>query len=231
MKRFMLTLAALAAIVLPAQAQSIKDSPIIWTGPYAGILAGYGWGGVDVRDTNGGVLPGPFSYDTDGIIGGAVLGYNHQIDRVVAGIEIEGGWMDLGGKGKIPSSTPPHFQAIDLEGGMYGMLTGRLGFTVDRTLIYGKGGWAYWDGDAGQKTTKPGFVTHRTGPFSGFVYGAGAEHKLSERMSIRLEWMRFDFGSETGDQTSVADAPIGFKYINKHDITADRVTLGLNFKF
>src|SRR4051794_11231281 len=77
----------------------------------------------------------------------------------------------------------------------------------DRTLIYGKGGWVYYDGDAGQQTTKPGYITHRTGAFSGSVFGGGVGHMLSGSMSLKLEYLHFNFGTETGDQTSGESAP------------------------
>jgi len=242
MRKWLIATAAIIAGVSSATAadlggsRSLKDDRYVparpsWSGAYFGVNLGYAWGGVDVRDTTGGVDPGPFSYDINGFSGGAALGYNMQFDALVAGVEIEGGYMDLSGSGRIPSSTPPNFQLIDLKGGLYGIISGRLGIALDRTLIYGKGGWVYYDGDAGQTTTKPGYITHRTGAFSGSVYGGGIEHILGDRWSLKLEYLHFNFGTETGDQTSVGDPPIGFVYVNKHDVTADTVKLGVNYRF
>lgn len=208
-----------------------QQRPFTWTGLYIGANVGYAWGDVAVRDTTGGVTPGPFTYDTQGITGGLSIGYNQQLGPIVLGIDAEGGWMDLHGHGRIPSSTPPNYQAIDLDGGLYGIIAGRAGFAIDRTFVYGKAGWFTWDASAGQKTTKPGFVTHRTGGFDGFVYGAGVEQMLQSGWSLKLEWLRFDLGSATGDQTSVTDDPIGFVYVDKHDPTADTLKLGLSYRF
>lgn len=229
MKRFALCFALLSSMIVPAY--SADKVPFSWTGLYVGADVGYAWGGVDVFQTNGGMPLGPFDYDTKGFSGGLSIGYNQQFGMAVIGVEAEGGHMDLGGNGKIPSSTPGHYQAIDLEGGLYGILAARAGLTIDRTLVYGKVGWAYWDASAGQKTTKAGFVTHRTGAFDGLVYGAGIEHALNGGWSVKLEWLRFDFGDQSGDQTSITDPPIGFVYENKHSLTADTVKLGVRYKF
>jgi outer membrane immunogenic protein len=229
MRKLFVAIGIFASTVVAAQAQSGRA--FSWTGFYVGANVGYAWGDVDVRDTNGGVPPGPFNYDVDGFSGGVQIGYNMQVDRLVAGIELEGGYMDLGGQGRIASSNPAAFQRIDLNGGAYGILSGRLGVTFGSSLFYGKAGWAYFDGDAGQKTTNPGYVTHRTGAFSGAVYGGGWEHAFGGNWSVRVEYLHFNFGTEGGDQTSVSDPPIGFVYNNKHDLSADTVKFGLNYKF
>lgn len=220
------TAAALLALgITTAQAETN------WTGFYVGAHAGYSWGDVSHAQTNGGMPYGPYSYDVDGVMGGVSVGYNQQIQRVVIGIEAEGGYMSLSGEGRIPSSTPPNYQALDVEGGFYALIAGRLGVAFDRTLVYGKAGYAYMDGDAGQKTTKPGYTTQRSEAFQGFVYGAGVEHKLTDSLSFKVEWLRFDFDGVTGSQTSVTDAPIGYVYTNKTDTAIDTVKLGLAYKF
>lgn len=222
MYRVLATIAVLVATTLPSQAQERN-----WSGPYLGAHAGYAWGDTDVTDTTGGVTPGPFSYQPNGAFGGATAGYNWQTGALVLGIEADLGYMDLSGAGRIPSSNPAAHQDIILHGGVYGVAAGRVGWAWDRTLIYGKGGWAYFNGEAGQKTTNPGFITVPTGAFSGFVYGGGIEHFITPSISLKAEFLRFNFGSEVGNQTSVSDDPIGFVYKNKTDVSADTVKVGI----
>lgn len=203
-----------------------------WTGFYLGAHGGYAWGEVEQRQTTGGMPVGPFKYDTNGAFGGGTVGYNVQMGGIVMGVEGDFGWMDLNGKGRIPSSNPAAHQDITLDGGLYGDITGRLGFAANRTLLYGKGGWAWFDGEARQKTTNPGFVTHGTDKaFDGWVAGAGIEHAFAPNITIKVEYLHFDFGHQGGDQTSVTDPPIGFVYKNTTDLTADLVKAGMNFKF
>lgn len=227
-----LAVAVLAILTVgTAQAQSLKDAPINWSGPYAGLVIGWGTSDGEQAQTNGGMVPGPFKIDGEGAFGGAVLGYNHQINQLVLGVELEAGYLDVGGDGKVPSVDPTKVQNIDVDSGLYAVFAGRLGYAFDRTLVYGKAGYAVTDIDAGQKTTKPGFVTHRSDSLQGWVYGAGVEHMLTERISLKAEWLRFDFDSVTGDQESITDVPVGFRYTNKTDLEIDTFKLGINFKF
>ena len=171
-------------------------------------------------------------YDTNGAFGGGTVGYNVQMGGIVVGVEGDFGWMDLNGKGRIPSSNPAAHQDITLDGGLYADVTGRLGLAANRTLFYGKGGWAWFDGEARQKTTNPGFVTHGTDEaFDGWVAGAGIEHAFAPNVTFKVEYLHFDFGRQGGDQTSVTDPPIGFVYKNTTDLTAESVKAGVNFKF
>src|SRR5689334_15013350 len=78
------------------------DRPFSWTGFYAGAHVGYAWGNADVTDTNGGVPPGPFSYEPKGAFGGVTAGYNWQFQSLVVGLEGDFGYMDLTGAGLAP---------------------------------------------------------------------------------------------------------------------------------
>ena len=221
-----------AAALLGSFSSAAAQAPPAWTGFYLGANIGTGWGSVDVRDTNGGVTPGPFSYNNTAWIGGLQAGYNHQLGPFVAGVEIDGGYMGLDGDGRIPSSTPPNYQRIWVDGGLYAMATGRLGFAImQNTLIYGKGGFAWFDGEAGQKTTKPGYQTSMADGFRGAVFGGGVEYMMASHLSFKVEYLHMDLGSVTGYQLSISDPPIGFKYFNTHDFAIDTVRGGLNYKF
>jgi outer membrane immunogenic protein len=202
-----------------------------WSGLYLGAHAGGAWGDVDVTDTTGGVTPGPFNYDVNGAFGGGTVGFNVQMSSIVVGLEGDLGYMDASGSGIIPSSNPAAHQDITLDGGFYAVAAGRVGLAFGGTLIYGKGGWAFYDGEAGQKTTNPGYVTHPTGAFSGRVYGGGIEHMIDRNWSVKAEYLHFDFDTEEGDQTSVSDPPIGFVYKNVNDVEVDTVKVGFNYHF
>lgn len=217
----------IAAAPLAAQAGEYPN----WTGFYAGAHIGGAWGDVDVKDTNGGVPPGPFNYSPDGVFGGGTAGYNHQVGSFVFGIEGDIGYMDLSGGTDIPSSDPTKHQDLELDGGTYGDITGRLGVAFGSTLVYAKGGYAFYDGEATQTTTKPGYRTTGTDTFSGWTIGGGVEHFVSSNLSLKVEYQHFNFDTEEGNQTSISDPPIGFVYKNKTDLEADSVKVGAAYHF
>ncbi len=231
---------------------SLKDSPAVtesynWSGFYAGAHVGYAWGNDTVNDNvKDWCAPGdkacikdyvgPFSFSPDGVFGGGTIGYNYQFDRILVGIEGDLGYMDLNGENdEAKSSAAPFHQSITLDGGLYGDITGRLGFLVTpATLVYGKGGFAFYDGEGEKTTPKPGYASSGTDTFTGAVYGGGIEHMLTENVSVKIEYLHFDFGDEDSHQTAlVADYPTpkGYVFQNHHDLDADSVKAGIAYHF
>jgi outer membrane immunogenic protein len=216
---------------------SDTKSPALWTGFYAGIHGGYGWGDATTtgREDDWGKDPkyvGPHNYEPEGWLAGGTVGYNRQLGIMVFGVEGDIGYMSLDdGDGYIPSSNPKYHQDLTIEDGLYGVLAGRVGVSLGQALIYGKAGWAYFDGASSQKTTKPGYVTNESDAFTGWAYGGGLEYALGGGWTMKAEYLRFDFGNQGGDQTSVTDAPIGHVYEYDTDLTVDTVKIGVNRRF
>jgi len=149
-----------------------------WTGFYLGGALGYGFG-----DGEAGGDIGSFSFDQSGLLGALYAGYNWQVGRAVLGVEADIGTGDFGTSddGVLHTS----LNAI-------GSLRGRAGFLLSPALlVYGTAGvaWADMDfkvtGDSTQSDT-----------FFGYQYGAGAELAVSERVSLRLEYIYTDLDAE-----------------------------------
>lgn len=214
-----------------------------WSGPYIGASAGYAWGNVSATDdlndwcTAGDTAciakyVGPFDFDASGVSGALRGGYLMQFQGLVLGPEIEAGYLDLTGDKVISSSVgSPKYQTLNVDGGWYAMLGGRAGIAFGRTFVYGRGGWIYWDTDLTQTTTNPGYKTNGTGAVNGWAYGGGLEHYLGNGWSLRADYVHMDFGANSGDQTSVSDAPIGHVYENHFDLDADAVSVGATYSF
>ena len=129
MKKLLTSLAAFTALTtvasaadLPRRAAPPVFTPVpvfTWTGFYAGINAGYGFGLEDSRDptliatADPRVVNGPatslnvagIAFDNggrnDGFVGGGQIGYNYQFtpgSGVVVGIEADAQYADLGGR-------------------------------------------------------------------------------------------------------------------------------------
>ena len=243
LRGFVLGVAGAVALVASANAADmyraeggLKDGPVYvantWTGFYIGAHAGGVWGNASLKDDiNDGVTPGPFPYSAAGAFGGGTAGYNLQRGHLVFGVEADAGYMDLSGSRIIGSANAAAHQDVTLDGGLYGDVTGRLGYAFENTLIYGKGGFAFFTGQAKQATTNPGYTPTGTDTFTGWTVGGGAEHFLSPAWSVKAEYLHFDFGTQGGYQTNVGDttSPIGYRFHNWTSLTADSVKLGLNY--
>jgi outer membrane immunogenic protein len=238
---------------------SLKDTPYVvapsWAGLYFGGHAGGVWGNTGVNDTftyvgdptsNGNI-------GSTGFIGGAQAGYNFQRGRFVFGPEADIGYLGLSGsksffhagdaatcKTTYPGDSSPTYYSADVcnvnskysvSGGLYGDLTGRLGYLLDqRTLFYAKGGAAFLNADvkanysAGNCTTsKSGcawpnsslsgtnqpsvFGYDHSATLAGWTVGAGVEYALASSWSLKAEYQHFDFGSMSYSYSGCVPVP------------------------
>ena len=203
-----LSAAASAADMYAPGPGGYKDfGPIAtWAGFYAGVNGGYAWGTeADVYATSGTYATNytPTAYKSasaigDGGFGGGQIGYNIQRDRLVFGLEadFEGAGV-TGSATAAPSTTSSAKAETDLD--WFGTVRGRLGLTFPDWggLLYVTGGFAY--GGIEHKltdTTGPLSVSNdRTG--TGYVLGAGYEHFVTPRLSLKAEYQYIDLGSDS----------------------------------
>ena len=109
MRRLSIAIIAAALTVVCAQVASAADMPVKaprpvaapppvynWTGFYVGGHVGYLWGRTHVEEdgvvTEDGV-------PTNGVVGGALAGYNWQYNQFVFGLEGDFGWTNANGTG------------------------------------------------------------------------------------------------------------------------------------
>ena len=151
--------AATFALMLmsPAHAADYYYSDVAydWTGVYGGVHAGFIQANVTV-DQNKIPIDGlevSYERDFDGFVGGALGGVNFQAGSFVFGLD-----MDLGGvvadgegtaHGKGTVNGEDTEEDIRFQHGIdwAAHVRGRLGFALDRLLVYGAGGLAIADFD------------------------------------------------------------------------------------
>jgi opacity protein-like surface antigen len=191
-----------------------------WTGPYAGVFAGGTWGSTHWATQGGNADP-----DYAGVLGGGQAGYNYQTGRFVWGIEGDGGWSNA--RGAAGCLQPLIYSCLS-DVSALGSLAGRFGYTWGRTLFYAKGGWAFGEVTAGTSLNfgasphgiKPAQSTNWE---NGWTVGAGMEFALTDRWSVKAEYMHYGFPGSTftvaqGMTASVATA-------------GDTARIGLNYHF
>jgi outer membrane immunogenic protein len=197
-----------------------------WTGFYLGLDVGAAWATDAVSplvDDGGTVFPRTNSISTSGPLGGATAGFNYQFGSFLLGVEGDIGVL------AIANSKPDLALAGETDSindGMYGDATGRVGFVWGPALLYGKGGWAFFNGRA--DTTLIGFSSTQTNYFTGWTWGGGAEYRLGGPWSAKVEYLHFMFGTQDSTLTSLATGDV-FPYGNK--LTVDTVKFGLNYQF
>ena len=236
-------LASAAAIALAAPAFAAEPPPYVpppapiftWTGLYIGGQIGGAWG-RDPTVVSGFVPPilffSGFNNNPSGVIGGAHIGYNLQINQWVAGIE---GTVD-GTSLSRTSIDPFTAMAVRTREQVQGSVRGRLGIAFDRVLIYGTGGAAFTGIDTDYFDTT-GFVTGFPGTLervsrtrSGWTAGGGLEYALTDAWSIGAEYRYSDFGHYV-DYPFAFFVPLGGLFAVQHHLTEHQVQFRFSYKF
>ncbi len=177
---------------MPAQAVYAKvPVPAVhdWTGCYLGLHAG---GGV-MNDT----FVGTTSATGGGGLAGGQAGCNYQAGQFVFGLEGEGAWSGI--TDRFNEIVPPpidDFSIVTTTRNRWDAdLAVRLGFAIDRALIYGKVGGAVGSFDfrnGGVSGTTPSSSNgHAT--FDGLLLGGGLEYAFAPNWSAKIEYDFIDF--------------------------------------
>jgi outer membrane immunogenic protein len=172
---------------LPLQRRSnyvppeVSNSLFNWTGFYAGVHGGYGWGSSA-------------GFNPDGLVGGVQAGYNYQYSRSgVLGFE-----TDISATSIDDSAGGAKF-GVDY----IGTIRARAGYTLDRVMFYVTGGAAYGRGDleiAGLSNNQFHW---------GWTLGGGVEAMVTPNVSARLEYLYVDLAKETY-QTVLGPTNVGY---------------------
>ncbi|MGB4073976.1 outer membrane protein [Pseudomonas sp.] len=248
-----------AANLLPALAYADSLSARDWSGAYLGASLGGAEGDADAETRVSSGSPTDYFSATDptqlaamgegnlsqwNASAGVFAGYGVQSGDLYWGIEASLNSLSFD-ESRSPSpetvlSIPPEQFSLkqSVEADWQGTLRGRLGWAQDQWLAYVTAGVAvtrvkleaqYADtlgvdgrGQGSSEETK-----------TGWVVGLGGEYALSERCSLRGEYLYADYGSL--DTTFVASNP-GFPGISssmKHkvDFKTQTLSLGLAYRF
>jgi outer membrane immunogenic protein len=239
-----IAIAFVALLVLCNGTAAADDVPASarWSGFYAGVHFGY-----HAIDT-GGVFDGPEPAGTpdldnigaSGVHVGLRMGFQEQWKQLVLGLEtdVSGGGFDksyltiqdgsLGGEQGLLS-----YPIVgDLE--YLASVRGRVGFDAGvlaghDTMFFITGGPAFtrFSMDIADRRSQVNFNS------LGLVVGGGFEVAFSEKFSLGLEYLHYDFGKRrniSGEATSgVFDANDG-NFVKLEDVDTMRASLNFNFK-
>jgi opacity protein-like surface antigen len=194
-----MTSGSAVAADLPAVKAPVLKAPAAlwsWSGLYIGGHVGAALSLTDIADPFGPPIYGD-KVRSPGFIGGGQIGFNHQVGSMVFGVE-----ADVSGVSSDGTNTCFAFSGNSVSSNcrvrpdLYTTVTGRIGYAVDRSLFYVKGGAAWTRGTVdmfvnqnfvspntiGVFTSRSSFVT------PGWTIGAGVEYALASAWSVKLEY-------------------------------------------
>ena len=176
-----------------------------WGGFYVGVNTGYAFTGAQYSD-------GTTSIDRDlnGFALGAYAGYNVFNDGWVYGVEadIKRDFNDE--RFATPLGT------VETETTWGGSVRARLGYAIDRTLIYGTGGYAFTHAKLEDAAgVSDGETLH------GWTIGAGVEHAFTDSMAGRIEYRYSDYNKSNVFGLAGVDG----------DVDSHSIMVGVSMKF
>ncbi|MDQ0454733.1 outer membrane protein [Rhizobium paknamense] len=158
----------------PPVATDTAPPAFSWAGGYAGIHGGYSWLNGD--------FSGGGSETFDGGRFGGFGGWNFDVgNNVILGLE---------GDVNYDWNKKNFVSGVDFGSEFSGSARGRVGYALDRTLIYAAGGWT---------ATRAGFsgAVDDKATLNGWTIGAGVDYAVTDKIFVRGEYRYNDFGSKT----------------------------------
>jgi outer membrane immunogenic protein len=252
MKKLLIAGAALAGLIgTPSLAadMALKAPPpppvpvCTWCGFYVGLNVGAS--GQWVNNTNpiwqqvGSPLgfTAPFNSGSN-IIGGGQAGYNWQLGAWVLGVE-----ASIDARHKTATSTIT-LSAIDQVNitqteDWFGTARGRIGYAIGgNMLLYGTGGFAF--GEVGHsyqenRITVPGQnrMISDSVTKGGWTVGAGVEYAVTKNVSIGVEYLYVDLGSDTLSLPTATVGGLAFpaSQTGPFKDRSNEITAKLNWRF
>jgi outer membrane immunogenic protein len=223
--------------------QGGAQGPTNWSSAYVGGSLGRADADSSFVDSEyNGLAPFPtvaWGVPSRGAFVGLHGGRNWQHDHRVYGVEGEWGRLKLKGSSIQPGVDPfgdPYDGVGIVKKGWYGGLSGRFGYARDRTLFYGKAGVVYSNAKlafADTCTTAPcgpGLADASKKLGWGYQIGAGVEHALSQRWTVKAEYAYLDFGRRTIAGEVMAGGA-GTPYRIHADMAVHTIKLGVSYRF
>jgi len=244
--------------LLAMSTSAFADDKLDWTGFYGSAMLGNTWG---VSQNKGGALiyvnadgsadngnTSPISDNKSsfhGVNGTIKLGYNKQIDTNLIGIELGVTLQDA----KANPLTIVNLDTVNTlhtntKVNTYETISARLGHIFnENTLIYVTGGAA-----VGQIKSQVSGSHNELSPFDdwlyspyttttnskaevGYAFGFGAEHKLTDRLSLRANYEYVDFGNVNFNYSQPFGGHDGVSINQSYSIHFSNLSAGVSYAF
>jgi len=200
-----------------------------WSGFHVGVTTGNVHASADPQSPSG-----VKTLQSESLIFGPRVGYDHQIGGVVIGALADFVFTDL--SGSVPDG---NFIRFGGETDWVASIRGRLGVPIfeDKVLPYVTGGLAFANSKASMSCpsgAKFGFCSvagqfrdEQKEKMFGHTLGAGVEFAITDRITAFTEYRFTDFGN----RTVRFKTPLGVLPPGKTAISMDQIFAGLTFRF
>ena len=237
---FLSVLVSLTLAILGGTAGSALAQSYDWTGIYLGGQIGAQW--LESRSSESYPLPGVGASKTlhgTSFMGGGQAGYNWQFSGAPVALGLE---ADIIGTSQKKDGELVRLGTDFISGrselDVQGSIRGRLGWAINRVLIYATGGVGFGAGKASTiigRDAVGSTTLGKTATLVGWTVGTGIEYALPflSNWSLRAEYRYTDLGSiNLSSPGGLIGGSVGFlPYTAKADFRTHNVAFGVNYKF
>lgn len=228
-----------------------------WTGWYIGGHAGYGNGNAEARVELGGqwsvesqmlrdhvVSSWSTDLDPSGGAYGVQFGYQHQFqNRLVLGAELDYSQLGMDEARRTGLTPVPSFPSLSydfsnsIELSNKASLRARLGYAINRHLLFATVGWTQVDAGASAGVVSSGGYDKLGGEsdrVDGIEWGVGYEFDFGNRWSLRAEYLHTeadDLRYSTVYQPGSSFVSPAYTESVRQDVDFDIIRLGMNYRF
>ena len=200
-----------------------SQSSVNWDGLYFGVQWGYGVGSTKWSDPLGysnSIADVSANGYNDGLLGGVQIGYNKQYGAIVIGLETDVnagslvGYATCGATAGSGGSGDTCGNRTDLMAS----LTGRIGYAIDRSLIYIKSGGAYSRNHISVSNYNQNPIPPASNPSNsfGWTIGGGVAYAVAPNWSVNAEYGFYDFGKQSyASGTSIYAGSFNFAQVQQ----------------
>jgi outer membrane immunogenic protein len=239
MKNYLAMSALLASVAFlggnAQAADAVADYAHDWSGFYAGVHAGFGNANLngnfdgDPEDQFVDTGEGAFELEPQNFLLGGQVGYNHQLDQFVIGVEGDLAWADWSDSIKYGDED----DEVSAEMNWLGTIRARAGVTVGDLLVFATAGVAWTDMSytATDDYTGPDPDEIGTVDFSdmGWAFGGGAAYALNEHFSVKADVLFITFNDEIDTSDLVPSDSDDVDFVELENMFVARAGINYNF--
>lgn len=217
-----------------------KKADVDWSGFHVGFNGGYGGGvvsGTTVFVQPGLALSTYASNRFGGALAGGQVGYDYQFaNQLVIGLETDMQWSGVQAWHQATTAgglTPNRFIYTDAPNALtwFGTTRARLGYARGSSLLYATGGVAYGELTANDTHIAGALFTGSSARTqAGWTVGTGTEYALTEKLSLKAEYLYTSFNALSGPAVGIGATPFAGSFTTGRFAT--QVTrVGFNWRF
>jgi outer membrane immunogenic protein len=168
------------------------------------------------------------SWGNNGVIGGGHIGYNYQIQSVVAGAQASFDLLSVqGSQNNVNAFAPNVFNGASYHNYLVS-IDGRLGYAYKNLLIYAIGGYAFLSNNS-TLTLNNVQVGSVSNTVNGYDVGGGVEYAINNQWSARAEYRYYNFQNNTNNFNTTSKIFANNAFTQSVNFNAFRV--GVSYRF